>query len=212
MKIISHRGFWLDVSEKNKKTAFERSFQLGYGTETDIRDYLGELVISHDVANSECININDFFNLINTNATKPLIFALNIKSDGLCELLNQAISSAKFKYKHEFFVFDMSVPDLNIYIKNSNLKVFTRMSEVEKEPAWKKDADGIWLDSFGECWFDYTLLNDLLNEKKQVCVVSPELHNRDYLDFWENIKRLSYNENLIICTDKLSDAICYFEA
>ena len=212
MKIISHRGFWLDVSEKNKKTAFERSFKLGYGTETDIRDYLGELVISHDVANSECININDFFNLINANATKPLIFALNIKSDGLCELLNQAISSATFKYKHEFFVFDMSVPDLNIYIKNSNLKVFTRMSEVEKEPAWGKDADGIWLDSFGECWFDYTLLNDLLNEKKQVCVVSPELHNRDYLDFWENIKRLSYNENLIICTDKLSDAICYFEA
>lgn len=212
MKIISHRGFWLDVSEKNKKTAFERSFKLGYGTETDIRDYLGELVISHDVANSECININDFFNLINANATKPLIFALNIKSDGLCELLNQAISSATFKYKHEFFVFDMSVPDLNIYIKNSNLKVFTRMSEVEKEPAWEKDADGIWLDSFGECWFDYTLLNDLLNEKKQVCVVSPELHNRDYLDFWENIKRLSYNENLIICTDKLSDAICYFEA
>ena len=31
--------------EKNKKIAFERSFDLGYGTETDLRDICGKIVI-----------------------------------------------------------------------------------------------------------------------------------------------------------------------
>ena len=39
MMILSHRGYW---KEKNLPIAFERSFSLGFGTETD---YKGELVI-----------------------------------------------------------------------------------------------------------------------------------------------------------------------
>ncbi len=38
MIILSHRGYWKEVSEKNKPIAFERSFSLGLGTETYIRD------------------------------------------------------------------------------------------------------------------------------------------------------------------------------
>jgi nucleoside-diphosphate-sugar epimerase len=49
MNIISHRGFWLKDEEKNTIQAFERSFEFGFGTETDIRDYKGELVISYDM-------------------------------------------------------------------------------------------------------------------------------------------------------------------
>ena len=45
MKIISHHGFWHIPSEKNTETAFCRSFELGFGTETDVRDSLGALVI-----------------------------------------------------------------------------------------------------------------------------------------------------------------------
>lgn len=41
MKIISHRGFWHNPSEKNTEMAFCRSFELGFGTETDVRDSLG---------------------------------------------------------------------------------------------------------------------------------------------------------------------------
>ena len=49
MKILSHRGYWNNLTEKNSKSAFRRSFQLGFGTETDVRDLNGELVISHDM-------------------------------------------------------------------------------------------------------------------------------------------------------------------
>ena len=57
MIILSHRGYWKDVNEKNQQVSFERSFSLGFGTETDIRDYKGELVISHDIADENCISV-----------------------------------------------------------------------------------------------------------------------------------------------------------
>ena len=47
MVILSHRGYWKDA-RKNSVDAFKASFVREFGTETDIRDYNGELVISHD--------------------------------------------------------------------------------------------------------------------------------------------------------------------
>ena len=63
MEIISHRGYWFKNSEKNSDLAFRRSFSLNFGTETDIRDFDGELVISHDVANKNCITVEHFFQI-----------------------------------------------------------------------------------------------------------------------------------------------------
>ena len=50
MEILSHRGYWQCPEEKNQEVAFSRSFDLGFGCETDLRDYGGEIVISHDMA------------------------------------------------------------------------------------------------------------------------------------------------------------------
>jgi hypothetical protein len=50
MQILSHRRYWKMDSEKNTKIAFERSFSLGFGTETDLmRDFGRKIVISHDM-------------------------------------------------------------------------------------------------------------------------------------------------------------------
>ena len=49
MIILSHRGYWKSEEERNQEVAFHHSFDLGYGTETDIRDIQGKLVISHDM-------------------------------------------------------------------------------------------------------------------------------------------------------------------
>ena len=43
MKIIAHRGYWLEQSEKNTLVAFERAMKCGYGFETDYRDYCGKI-------------------------------------------------------------------------------------------------------------------------------------------------------------------------
>ena len=49
MQIISHRGFWKSKNEQNTIISFQRSFENGFGIETDIRDLNGKLVISHDI-------------------------------------------------------------------------------------------------------------------------------------------------------------------
>lgn len=53
MKIIAHRGFWKTEDEKNKKSSFIRAFDLGIGTETDLRDCAGKILISHDMPNGD---------------------------------------------------------------------------------------------------------------------------------------------------------------
>lgn len=49
IKILAHRGFWKEETEKNTKIAFERAFNSGFGIETDLRDIKGEIVISHNM-------------------------------------------------------------------------------------------------------------------------------------------------------------------
>ena len=56
IRIIDHRGEWCTSSNQaentalqNSKVSFLRSFQKGRGVEFDVRDYNGDLVISHDV-------------------------------------------------------------------------------------------------------------------------------------------------------------------
>ena len=93
MKILSHRGYWKSDNEKNTRIAFERSFLLGFGTETDIRDLNGELVISHDppVSERNYVTAIDFFKLYKSLGD-GLQLALNIKSDGLQEKLMKLIN------------------------------------------------------------------------------------------------------------------------
>ncbi|HIP12819.1 MAG TPA: hypothetical protein EYG73_08900, partial [Arcobacter sp.] len=124
MIILSHRGYWKNNTEKNLPISFKRSFSNNFGTETDIRDYKGELVISHDIADENNITVQDFFNIYNKyNRTLPL--ALNIKSDGLQKKLKELIDEYNIK---NYFVFDMSVPDGLQYLKQ-DVKSFTRESE-----------------------------------------------------------------------------------
>ena len=125
MNIISHRGYWRKPSEKNTEIAFRRSFQLDFGTETDVRDCLGRLVISHDMPSGEEITLHNFLSL--TGKAQPLL-ALNIKADGIADLLNTTM----LNYQREnWFVFDMSIPDMRSHLKVGN-PVFARMSEVER--------------------------------------------------------------------------------
>mgnify|MGYP006075220631 CR=1 FL=1 len=51
--------------EKNMVVAFQRSLELGFGIETDLRDYNGEIVISHDIADKNSMRFSDFMKLVN---------------------------------------------------------------------------------------------------------------------------------------------------
>ena len=208
MRIISHRGYWKTPAEKNTIHAFQRSFALGFGTETDIRDLKGELVISHGMPKGDEIRFEEFLALASSyQHINSLTLALNIKSDGLLAPLEKILA----KYKHlDIFVFDMSVPDSRSYL-NSGLSTFMRMSEVEKTAAWLDQAEGIWLDGFTSIWYDSIMLYSILSKGKKLCIVSPELHGRDQMELWPLLNSFTHYESLILCTDSPEKAAAYFE-
>lgn len=208
MIIISHRGYWKSNEEKNTPAAFERSFRLQYGTETDIRDCNGGLVISHDVPSSNATSIDAFFTLYNQhNASLPL--ALNIKCDGLQTLLKNKLTQYNIA---NYFVFDMSVPDTLGYIKE-DMNFYTRHSEYEAAPAFYEQAKGVWLDAFQSAWYTSETIQQHLNNEKHVAIVSPELHKREHLSLWSYLKKhaLHHSDKIILCTDLPEDATQYFK-
>ncbi|WP_174851144.1 PI-PLC domain-containing protein [Yersinia artesiana] len=209
MKIISHRGYWHVEDEKNTIAAFERSFSMGFGTETDIRDYNGELIISHDVPTKDSLSLTELLNIY-IQYDRKLQLALNIKSDGLQLLLKSYIE----KYNlNEYFVFDMSIPDLIGYL-NSKVNAYYRISEYETDSALTRLSSGIWLDGFKSSLIDEYRIDKYLNEGLSVCIVSPELHKHEYMEMWSKIKNfdssiLSSNK-LTLCTDLPEHAVEVF--
>ncbi|WP_343707629.1 hypothetical protein [Flavobacterium sp.] len=209
MIIISHRGYWKSQEEKNIKISFERSFKLGYGTETDIRDYNEELVISHDIPDENSLKIDDFFKIYNSYSNPNLTLALNIKSDGLQSKLKEKL--IEFGVEN-YFVFDMSIPDTLGYLRN-NLRVYTRHSEYEPIPAFYEESQGVWLDAFESTWYDGDVILDHLKKGKYVAIVSSDLHKRNHLDLWTYLKSNNYHklDNIILCTDLPEDATEFFK-
>ncbi|MCA3174215.1 MAG: phosphodiesterase [Burkholderiales bacterium] len=206
MKVLSHRGYWTSVEEKNTEFAFERSFALGFGTETDVRDRCGELVISHDMPDASAIRFARLLEIaVQFSSDQSLTLALNIKADGLVEMLQITLRAFSGL---DCFVFDMSVPDMRSYI-NAGIPVFTRMSEVEQEPAWLEQSAGVWLDGFESEWYTEQQIEALLSINKRVCVVSPELHKRPHMTLWKRLKSMDHRR-LLLCTDFPEEASAYF--
>jgi hypothetical protein len=198
MKILSHRGYWKTAEEKNTICAFQRSFSLGFGTETDIRDLAGELVVSHDMPQGKELSVRGLFEIYRNN-DKPLPLALNIKSDGLQAPLMKLIREYQIE---NYFLFDMSIPDALVSLRHG-LRCFTRQSEYEPEPAFYSQAEGVWLDGFHGEWWDEKLVEKHLNADKKVCIVSPDLHRRPHLSFWEKLANWDVvsSSSLMLCTD-----------
>lgn len=199
MKVLSHRGLWTTTAEKNTVRAFARSFQAGWGTETDVRDAAGRLVMSHDMPSGNEISLDDFL-LLQAGLNLPL--AINIKADGLAEPLRKTMLRHGVR---DWFVFDMSVPDMRAHLRAGN-PVMTRVSEVERTPVWLAESCGVWLDGFDSAWFGAADIEDLLRGGKRVCVVSPELHGRDPTAVWQMLRPLTRREGLMLCTDRPQDA------
>lgn len=199
MKILSHRGFWLSDAEKNAEAAFVRSFDAGFGTETDFRDLDGTLVIAHDPARRGAMPAADFLRM-HRDRDPDLPLALNIKADGLQKLLAPLLEEFAPKAA---FVFDMSIPDMLHWLK-AGVPVFSRHSDIEPEPLLVDRCAGVWLDAFHSDWWTADTLSRHIDAGRQVCIVSPDLHRRAHLPVWERLAAhpgLVAHSDLMICTD-----------
>lgn len=199
MKIISHRGIWNKEFQQNTFRALMDSFIKGFGTETDIREFNGKLVVCHDLPNYYSFAFEDLLsNYVELSCDSCI--AINIKSDGLQDEL---LSILKRYNITNYFVFDMSVPD-SIHYMRKGINFFTRQSEYEPFPALYNDAIGVWLDEFERHWINEEIILRHINSGKKVCIVSPELHMRPFEEEWKNYKKIDEKlprDIIMICTD-----------
>lgn len=196
---IAHRGFWNKINNKNSMDAFIRAFENGYGVETDLRYENNQIIISHDLPTRKSLPFSELLNLYANQKKLPL--ALNIKNDGLQNLILDLLNKYNIT---NYFVFDMSIPDLLGY-RNLGLHYFVRQSEYEPVNALFDDASGIWLDQFNSDWVDFNIVKTHVLNKKKLCIVSPELHGRSPDFAWANYKKildkLPSDARIYLCTD-----------
>jgi glycerophosphoryl diester phosphodiesterase len=197
MNILCHRGLWESRNEQNSVASLGAAAVQGFGVETDIRDRLGALVISHDPASIEAPLASELFNLFHNRPDQLL--ALNIKADGLAQFLFEHHANAQGV---NWAAFDMSVPDMRSF-ERLGLPFLTRQSELEAAPVLYDKATGVWLDAFFSEWYGEELLERHISAGKIICLVSPELHGRDHRGFWERLARwkVSHSPHLFLCTD-----------
>jgi glycerophosphoryl diester phosphodiesterase len=176
MKIIAHRGFWVDREDQNSLDAFKKALDMGFGIEIDVRDYKGQICVSHDPISEEFFptleKVLDLFSGYN------LKLALNIKSDGI---VNAIIPMVEKLDRQNYFFFDMSIPETIKYL-NHKLPVFMRISEYENYSTLHSNSDGLWLDSFVNDWWIGS--ENIFQSEIDYCIVSPELHGRDKTKTW----------------------------
>lgn len=196
MNVMAHRGCWNVFEEGNTMNSFQKAFAYGYGIETDVRDFNGELVVSHNVAVKRVFSFEEVLKLYCDMECRTKI-AINIKADGLQILLRKALK----KYGiNNYFVFDMSVPE-QVVFHREKFNVFTRMSEYEKIPILLEESQGIWMDEWKNSWISAKIINGFRKMDKLVAIVSPEIHGRDHRNLWSELKPFKGDQGVWLCTD-----------
>jgi len=198
MHLLAHRGYWEKPKEKNTPAALRRALTEGFGIETDLRDFGGNLVVAHDPAGPNAQPVEELFaDYAHRKCTAPL--ALNIKADGLRGLLNTLLPRHRIK---NYFCFDMSAPETLCYAREG-LRFFTRESEIETAPVLYAEAAGVWLDMFKGDWVTPKVIEQHLAAGKEVALVSPELHKRPHVPFWNMLRAAGFGKNssVHLCTD-----------
>lgn len=208
MKMIAHRGYWKTAEEKNSIGALYRALDAGYGFETDLRDYCGRLVISHNIADESCTSAEKIFEYYH-NRECAVQLALNVKADGIQDLLEKLLEKYSIT---NYFLFDMSVPE-QVVNKNRGITFYTRHSDIEESCVLYEHAAGVWLDSFyDDEWLTEDVIHRHIDAGKPVCIVSPELHQKPQGRVWKMLKDccLHKSELVSLCTDIPDNAKEYF--
>jgi hypothetical protein len=201
ISVVAHRGMWNDPTEQNSLDSFRRAFANGFGIETDIRDFAGDVAIAHDPADASCPFLDELLALHGAD-THPLY--LNVKADGLVPRLADIAWGGNVRF------FDMSAPQAVAYAK-SGLPILTRISDVEREPVLVDRAHGMWVDALIGEWLDAAQVDELARLQCPLIFVSPELHGRAPEPLWALLREtLPGGVDASICTDLPAAADDYF--
>ena len=212
-RILAHRGFWVKAIDKNTKGALQQAFENGFGIETDIRDGCShDVIIAHDPRylrnHQDEIPIDWLFEVAQTHKDSSCL-ALNIKCDGIIPLLLKKLERYDIQ---NYFIFDMSLPD-NFSTYKLPINKYDRLSKYEKQLSNSPSVvSGYWVDCYDNTFPTLNDINELIASDYKLAFVSPELHGRDHVEVWHNLKRNSFlkNTNLSLCTDFPQQALDFF--
>ncbi|MCV0383306.1 MAG: hypothetical protein K5799_07575 [Erythrobacter sp.] len=209
MEILAHRGWWQTSLEKNARVAIERALSSGYGIETDLRDCRGQIVISHDMSDSESnyeLTFEQLLEICEGVPGQPML-ALNIKADGLARPVAEMLAGRRVRY----FVFDMSVPDTLAYIENG-VTAFTRRSEYERTSPLDRKTQGLWLDAFESPYVPVSDILEAAQTGQSFAIVSPELHGKPHQEAWASWREVlaKHDSAAMLCTDLPDAAAAFF--
>ena len=206
IKLLAHRGYWKEKLEQNTLKSFRDALDQGAGLETDVRDYNGELVISHDMPTAESPLAVDLFAALQNHPNfHKVVYALNIKSDGIHALMKKFID--RFDLHENSFVFDMSGPSHFGFAKVlSHKNIGTRMSDIENPPLLLEKSQWIWVDQFRDFIFSPGQLKAFQEQGKILAFVSPELHQRPHESLWDFVEKNFKTSLIYLCTDLVDEA------
>lgn len=210
-RIYAHRGHNWQKHGQNTLASIVSSFQSGYSVELDLRLLDGRIVLSHDPITAPPSQICTLIEALDVFSAQPEIdlfrprLALNVKEDGLSQLLPQ-------EGQTPHFYFDMSIPELVTYMKK-NRNVAHRLSEFEAPSKYLQPKTGatIWLDAFESDWFIDGGVEEHFEGVSEIVVVSPELHRRPPASVWNWCKKNWELYPLSICTDFPDDFWAHLE-
>ena len=66
----------------------------------------------------------------------------------------------------------------------------------------------MWLDEFQGHWINKEVIENHIKNNKQICIVSPDLHKREYKKEWQHYKEIEKElgiDNLMICTEEAKE-------
>lgn len=146
-----------------------------FGVEVDIRAYKDKLVLHHEPF-VEGENFEDFLKHYHHK-----FIILNVK----CEGIETEVIKLMDRYNiHDYFLLDVSFPFIIKLIEQGEKKIAVRFSEFESIETClnlKGKADWVFIDNLTHLPVENNSFQKL-KEKFKLCIVSPELLNRNELE------------------------------
>ena len=185
MLIIKHR---INTSNNLKKVIKD------FGVEIDLRSHKNEIYLHHDPFKK-----GELFKTWIKSYNHKLI-VLNVKAEGLENKILKILEKNKIK---NYFFHDQTFSSL---LKNKNkTNVSLRYSEYEDLKKKNKLFDKVkwlWIDNFNEIKLEEKFYFFLKKKKVKICIVSPELVNKNRLNEIKKLFLYFKRNNFLI------DAVC----
>ena len=185
MLIIKHR-----INTSNKLKTVSKDF----GVEIDLRSHKNEIYLHHDPFKK-----GELFTAWIKSYNHKLI-VLNVKEEGLENKILKILKKSKIK---NYFFHDQTFSSL---LKSKNkINVSLRYSEYEDLKKTNELFDKIkwlWIDNFNEIKLKKKIYFFLKKRKVKICIVSPELVNKNRLNEIKKLFLYFKRNNFFI------DAVC----